>query len=333
LAITVTALLIIFFEHRKSFQTLIRSGFMLGTLSILPIFWWLIIHNLMTFGSLFGTGGDQGVDVLENIELALTKMLHWFIPYSSFIMPLLTRPWLVLCGIGLILILINVRSRENWSVWIRSLMNASTYPMMLYTLVYFSALAVTVVTSDHRFLFSDRYYVIQLVPTIVLVWLSYEHLIRPHLRFSERCLNYGLIVAFVLWSVYPLYSLREYTANALERGEPSEYNLFNTRAYHEMKVVAEMQRLRDEQPNALFYSNYADAVWFFTRKPVRPSLTDNVADKSIYNGWPHTNSGYLVWFKPNEYKHYLSPEKLAQFAKLDLVYSDPSGDIYYVQAR
>ena len=205
--------------------------------------------------------------------------------------------------------------------------------MILYTFVYFSALAVTVVTSDHRFLFSDRYYVILLVPTIVLVWLTYEYLIKPHLRFSERYLNYGLTAVFILWSVYPLYSLREYTATALQRGEPSEYNLFNTRAYHEMKVVTEVQRLREQQPDALVYSNYAEAVWFFTRKSVQPSLTDNIPDKEIYNGWPHANSGYLVWFKPNEYKHYLPPEKLAQFAKLTLVYSDPSGDIYYVQAR
>jgi hypothetical protein len=333
LAVTVTALLVILIEHRKSLQTMIRSGVVLGLVSIMPIFWWLILRNLLTFGSLFGTNGNQTIDIRQNIDLALTKMLHWFAPYLSFLMPLLTRPWLVLGAIGLILILINIQSRQNWSAWIRALMSRSTYPMMLYTLVYFSALAVTVVTSDHRFLFSDRYYVILLVPTIILVWLTYEHLIKPHLRFSEHYLNYGLIAAFILWSVYPLYSLREYTANALQQGEPSEYNLFNTRAYHEMKVVTAIQRLREQQPNALVYSNYTEAVWFFTRKPVQPSLTDNVSDKEIYSGWPQGNSGYLVWFKPNEYKHYLPPEKLAGFAKLDLIYSDPSGDIYYVQAR
>lgn len=333
LAITLTALLVVFVEHRKSLPVMLRSGFALGLVSIAPIFWWLILRNLLTFGSLFGTVGNQVIDVRENIDLALTKMLHWFLPYLSFLMPLLTRPWLILGAISFILLLINFRTSQNWSAWLSALTSTSIYPMMLYTLVYFSALAVTVVTADHRFLFSDRYYVILLVPTIVLVWLTYEHLIKPHLQISDRYLNYGLIAAFLLWSVYPLYSLREYTVNALERGEPSEYNLFNTRAYHDMKVVADMQRLREQQPDALVYSNYVDAVWFFTRKPVQPSLTDNVTDKEIYNGWPQANAGYLIWFKPNEYKHYLPPEKLAEFAKLDLIYSDPSGDIYYVQAR
>ncbi len=333
LAVTVTALLVIVIELRKSFTQMLRSGLVLGSVSILPTFWWLIIHNLLTYGSLFGTGGNQVVDVRQNIDLALTKMLHWFVPYLTFLMPLLTRPWLVLGTIGLILILINLRSREQWSAWARSLIAPTVYPLMLYALIYFSALAVNVVTADHRFLFSDRYYVILLVPTMVLVWLTYEHLIKPHVHLSEGYLTYGLVLVFAVWSVYPLYSLREYTVNALARGEPSDYNLYNTRAYHEMKVVAELQRLREQQPDAPVYSNYADAVWFFTRKSVLPSLTDNAPDKSIYNGWPQAGSGYLVWFKPNEYKHYLSPEKLAQYAKLDLVYSDASGDIYYVQAR
>jgi hypothetical protein len=60
----------------------------------------------------------------------------------------------------------------------------------------------------------------------------------------------------------------------------------------------------------------------------------NVSDlEAAYTGWPHDKPGYIVWFKPNEYKHYLSPEELSRFGSLKLIYTDPSGDIYYVQSK
>jgi hypothetical protein len=131
-----------------------------------------------------------------------------------------------------------------------------------------------------------------------------------------------------------LYSIREYLANTLAVGESSGYNIFNTRAYHEMNVVAEMKKLSAQHPNEIIYSNYSDAVWFYTRRPVSILPMRGVPDlKAAYSGWPHNEPGYIVWFKPNEYKHYLSPEELAQFASLKLIYTDRSGDIYYVQSR
>jgi hypothetical protein len=205
---------------------------------------------------------------------------------------------------------------------------------MIYALIYFFAVAFTIITSDHRYLHSDRYYFILLVPTMIFVFVTFDTLVRPHLKFSTKQISNAVLVLFLAWMVYPVYGLREYLAEALERGEPSDYNLFNTRAYHEMKVVSEMQRLRETHPEIPAYSNYVDAVWFYTRKPVLLSpVRDSTDLKSAYAGWPYDKPGYFVWFKPNEYKHYLSPQELSQFSELKLIYSDPSGDIYYVSAR
>jgi hypothetical protein len=334
LAFGVTAGVVIVIENRKSLRVLLRDGFVLGIFSITPIFWWLVIHNIMTYGSLWGTGNDRTVDVFLNTELAFTKMLHWFVPYLSAIMPLLTRPYIVLGIFVLALALINRKHTGHWLAWLREFALPSTYPTMIYALVYFSAVALTIITSDHRYLHSDRYYVILLVPTMICVFVTYDQLIRPHLKLSARQAAYALVVIFALWTVYPLYGIREYLANALERGEPSDYNLFNTRAYHESMIVAEMQRLRETQPDAIVYSNYVDAVWFYTRKPATILPIRDVPDlTAAYAGWPHDKAGYIVWFKPNEYKHYLSPEELAQFGSLELIYTDPSGDIYFVQSR
>jgi len=334
LALAVTATLVILVEQRKIVRVLLRDGFVLGLFSIAPIFWWLIIHNVMTYGSLWGTPSNQVVDVMQNTELALTKMLHWFIPYLSVLMPLLTRPFIVVGIFALILFLLNRKHKENWLAWARTFTLPSIYPTMIYAIVYFSAVALTIITVDHRYLYSDRYYVILLVPTMIFTFLTYDELIRPHLKFSPHQVTYGLIIAFFLWTIYPLYGIREYLANAIARGEPSDYNLFNTRAYHESKIVREMQKLRASEPDAIVYSNYVDAVWFYTRRPVQTLPNRDVPDlKVAYTGWPHDKPGYIVWFMPNEYKHYLAPDELSQFGLLELVYSDSSGDIYYVQAR
>jgi len=333
MAFPVTAALVILIQLRKSPRLMWRDGLILGLVSILPIFWWLVIHNIMTYGSLWGVPSDQVIDVAKNTQLALTKMLHWFVPYLSALMPLLTRPVIILGALIAILVLINIRHKENWLAWVRAFAFPTTYPVTLYAVVYFWAVALTAVTSDHRYLFSDRYYVILLVPVMIFVFITYDKLIQPHLKFPVQQIKWILIALFALWSVYPIYGTREYLAETLERGESSEYNLFNTRAYHEMNVVSAMQKLRASQPDAIFYSNYSDAVWFYTRQPAWVLPNRNIADITTYLDWFQGKPGYIVWFKPNEYKHYLSPQELSQFAILELIYTDESGDIYRVTAR
>ncbi len=332
LAITVTAEVVILIENRKSIRTLLRDGFVLGIASILPIAWWLFVHNVMTYGTLWGVG-PQVVDVWTNTSLALTKMLHWFVPYLTFLMPMLMRPLIPLGVLALILLLINRRTMEQGRFWLQAFMAPSVYPTMVYAIVYFVALSLTVVTADHRDLYSDRYYVILLVPTAIFILLTFDKLVLPHLNLSWRQVQIGLVLLFVLWSVYPLYSFREYLLKARELGEPTGANMFNNRTYREMALVTEMQKLREENPDKTFYSNYSDAVWFYTRKPVTPSLfvTDNPS--VTYAGWPHDKPGYIIWFEPNEYKHYLPPEKIAAFADVRLVFDGKGGKIYSVQAR
>lgn len=332
LAIPVTAEIVILIENRKSIRTLLRDGFILGIASVLPIGWWLIVHNIMAYGSLYGVG-PQVIDVWTNTSLAFTKMLHWFVPYLTFLMPILMRPLIPLGMLALILLVINLRTKEDGRVWIQSFIAPFVYPTMVYAIVYFITLAFTIVTADHRDLYSDRYYVILLVPTAIVILLTFDKLVLPHLKLPSQQVQLGLIFIFVLWSIYPLYSFREYLLEAREQGEPSGANMFNNQTYHEMAMIPEMQRLREEQPEKTFYTNYSDAVWFYTRKPVTPSLfvTDNPL--VTYAGWPFDKPGYIIWFEPNEYKHYLPPDKIAEFADVKLIYQGTGGKIYYVQAR
>lgn len=332
LAITVTAEIVILIENRKSVHTWLRDGFILGLASVLPIAWWLLVHNIMTYDSLYGVG-PQVVDAWTNTALALTKMLHWFVPYLEFLMPVLTRPLIPLGVLALLLLLLNRKSPGNGRAWLQMFTAPSVYPTMIYAIVYFVALAFTVVTADHRDLFSDRYYVILLVPTAIFILFTFEKLVLPHLKLSPQQLQMGLVLIFALWSVYPFYSFREYLLKARVQGEPSGGNMFNNQTYHEMTLITEMQRLREEQPDKTFYSNYSDAVWFYTRKPVTPAPIVNDDPLTTYAGWPYDKPGYIIWFEPNEYKHYLPPDKIAEFADVQLIFQGNGGKIYYVQAR
>jgi hypothetical protein len=332
LAVSVTAVFVILIENRKSIRVLLRDATLLGVASILPITWWLLIHNILTYGSLWGSTGDRTVDVLRNTELALTKMLHWFAPYLSFLMPILTRPLILLGVMALVIFLLNRKNKESGRTWINSLAASAAYPSLIYAVVYFAAVALTIVTIVHRDLFSDRYYVILLVPTMIFLFITFDTLIRPRLKFSSMQVGYILIFVFALWTVYPAYTISEYLANASTQGEPSGFNMYNNQTYRDMDLVGETQKLRENDPTAIFYSNYVDAVWFFTRKPVALlPLADVQSPVDAYAGWPKDKPGYIVWFEPNEYKHYLSPEKIAEFASVQLVFEGKGGKIYYVQ--
>jgi hypothetical protein len=332
LAITVTAEIVILIENRRSIRTLLPDGVILGLASILPIIWWLFVRNLGTYGSLYGVA-PQVVDPWMNTSLALTKMLHWFVPYLRFLMPVLLRPLIPLGIAALLLALLNRQSRGNGRAWLRALSAPSVYPTFVHALVYFAALSFTVVTADHRDLFSDRYYVILLVPTAIVILITVDKLVLPHFRFSPQYAQLGLLVLFGLWAVYPLYSFTEYLREARKVGEPSGANMFNNRNYREMDLVAQMQKLREQQPDAIIYSNYSDAVWFHTRRPVSPSPVVTENPMADYAGWPYDRPGYIIWFEPNEYKHYLPPEKIAEFADIELIYDGKGGKIYSVQAR
>ena len=334
LAVAATAEVVILVENRRSIKTFLRDGFVLGLFSVLPIAWWLLVHNIMTYGSLWGTSGERTVDVLQNTELAVTKMLHWFVPYVSFLMPALMRPLIILAALALVLFLMNRKNGEGRRSWLNTFTTPAIYPSMLHAVIYFAAVALTIITADHRDLFSDRYYVVLLVPTAIFILVTFETLVAPHLGTRPQQVGYMMAFALFLWSVYPLYSIQEYLVRASTEGEPSGFNMYNNRTYREMDLVAEMESLRERQPDAAFYSNYADAVWFYTRKPVLIlPLKDVPSPAESYAGWPFDRPGYIIWFEPNEYKHYLSPIKIAEFASVELIYEGDGGKIYYVRSR
>ena len=306
--------------------------------SVGPLGAWAWLHNYPVSGTLFGPRDLGAMLPLENISLSLTKILWWFIPRLSFLDPLLLRPWIVLVVFVLFLIVIN--KRADWLKWLKALSDVYVCPAFTFAVVYFFLLAFTVVTADHLDLTSDRYYVIILPVVLILLFVTFDTLILSHVNLSDRFVSYGLIALVALWFVYPVYSLQEYLRQALVQGEPTNYNIANSAQFREMGVVKAARPILEKDPSVLVYSNYINIVWFIYQHPVETlpfedaSLPRDQRLAALQEGYPRwpAQSGYIIWFTPNQYHHIAAPDELQTIANLKLLYQDKTGEVYYVQA-
>ena len=115
---------------------------------------------------------------LQNIGLALTKILWWFVPRWGPLDWMILRPWLPLSVVALALVLVN--SRRHWAAWLRQLDSETLWPGLLFAAAYFFLLAFTVVTADHLDLTSDRYYVILLPIVVAFLFSVLDALVLSH---------------------------------------------------------------------------------------------------------------------------------------------------------
>ena len=312
-----------------------------ASLSALPLVGWLLLHNYLGYHTFFGPRSYGEMWPLENISLSLTKVLHWFLPYAPGLKPLLVRPWMILLPLVAVVLLLSLKNRGGWRDWGKALAGPSVWPALCFSFVYYLLLAFTVNTIDHRDLTSDRYYIILLPIIAMFALITWEHLIAPVVNLS-KALRAGTAAILALWFLYPLYDLQEYLSLALENGEPSNYNIYNSSYFTEMEVVKEGRALVQAHPQDTFYSNYVNLLWFQYKRPIHVLLpVDNELSqperlailRQKYPGWPGDEGGYIIWFTPNEYKYLASPDDLSQIAHLELIYRDDNGEIYRIQSK
>ncbi len=334
LALVVTGGLIILWIRRKNIPLLIKEGSVFGLLSIFPFGMWILVHNIFLNKTFMGRslwGGENPlVFPWVNFSLSLTKILHWFLPLHKLLMPILFNPVFFLLFILGISVLLN--KKKDWVNFIYALSNPYALSSLLIAAIYSLVIIFTIVTNDHKDLTVQRYYLV-IMPSVlifVLIWLKY--LFLPNLRIKQKNMQAGLIFLFAIWMIYPIFSLYKHVVVIKESGIA-----WNHRDFHEMSVIQETLKISETNENAIWYSNYTDVIWLFTRSSVMnmPSGSGLSDDEFVkkYQGWPGKNPGYIVWFLPNEFKHLMPIELLSQIADLELVYKDKSGIIYYVQPQ
>jgi hypothetical protein len=150
------------------------------------------------------------------------------------------------------------------------------------------------------------------------------------------------MVAFIFWLAYPLNNIQKTLRTAIQDGETSEYNIYNTRAQNESGVREFVESLAIS-PGDKVYSNYEPLAWLYARHtiqklpqgPVSPEPPDPDEVLKNYPGWPGADgAGYVIWMKQLGFKEYvLSPEQLASKANFELLFSSKQGDVYSITAR
>jgi hypothetical protein len=327
--------LVVVMARWKDPRQLLRDGLVVS-LAPLPVAAWIWWHNLKQYGTFWGNDSPP-LDPILNFEFSLTKMLHWFLPYHPRLDYLLLHPALALGLVALLLVIL-----APGKAW-RELGTALRRPESLATVAFLPlsliGMAFFVVTGDHLDPYSDRYYVGFLAPVIILVFLVFDVLVLPRLRWPPARSRAALAGIFAVWLlVYPCFSLVKYLRASLANGEASNYNYYNNRAFRENPAIPEALALLGADPGATLYSNYADGVWFYTRRtaPLMPRASldmDMGIIREQYRGWPGDKPGYILWFLPNEFKHVVPPELLAEFADVQLLYDSEQGRIYSARAE
>jgi hypothetical protein len=327
--------LVILVRHWKSWRTILRDWAILG-FSLLPVGGWIYFHNIRGYGTFWGNDSPP-IDVWTNFRYSLTKIMHWFLPYHPRLDVILYHPLVVLAV--LVLVLVLIARRPDWGAWWRTLKRPDVFPLVFFLPLSLAGMAFTIVTEDHLDPYSDRYYVGLLASVIVIVFISLDILVLQRLRQEGNTSRAVLAGLFGLWLLaYPTYSMYKYISASLVSGEASNYNYYNNRAFRENPAIPVIQELVAQHPEAYVYSNYADGVWFYTRRsaPLMPRTSldmDPAEIQARFSGWPEDKPGYILWFLPNEFKHVVPPDLLAEVADVRLIFSSEQGEIYSVRVK
>jgi hypothetical protein len=161
-------------------------------------------------------------------------------------------------------------------------------------------------------------------------------------RISPNILRTAVIVGFILWLAYPFNNIQKVLRTALQDGEASEYNIYNTRAQNESGVKDFVESLNITSADKV-YSNYEPVAWLYARQtilklpqgPVRPEKPDPDEVLQDYPDWPGSDSaGYVIWMKELGFKEYvLSPEELTSKANFELLFTSKQGDVYRITPK
>lgn len=327
--------LVILVARWKDWKFFLRDG-LLMLLSLIPVGSWIYFHNIRQYQTFWGNDSPP-LDPWINFEFSLTKIMHWFLPYHPRLDAVLYNPLIVL-GVTLMILILLAR-RDEWKNWWQTLWKPNIFPVVFFLPLSLVGIALIIVTRDHLDPYSDRYYVGFLASVIVFLFITLDTLVLPRLRIDLSKSHVAVAILFGIWFLaYPTFSMYKYLSDSMANGDASNYNYYNNRAFNENPAIPVIQELVRENPNAYFYSNYADGIWFYTRRtaPLMPRSGDEMNLDEIrekYAGWPGDKPGYILWFLPNEFKHVVPPDILAEIADVELIFASERGLVYSVNVR
>jgi hypothetical protein len=327
------AVLLIMYVYRKRF---LLGVFLAGIFSIFSFFLiavWLSVDNFLRYHIFIGDNNQ--VEIVENFLQSLRKILYWFLPYRPFSSDGLLEPLIFLVCVITLLLIFN--KKNHWIKWFKFFKHPAVYSMMLFTIIYFVSSLGNIVTTHHRDLSSDRYYVVIMLPILILLISIFQFLIRPHIHLEGKYLKTIVLVIFTIWSIYPIVKMEKFI-NISRQGKPHYYNVYNIHEYQNSPTLMQANKLLQEKPDTVIYSNLPRLVWLHTRVLTNglPEINSNWSEADIIvnlSSWPGQQPGYIVFFENDPYQAYFSLEILEKIANLELIYDMEDGAIFYVSSK
>jgi hypothetical protein len=187
---------------------------------------------------------------------------------------------------------------------------------------------------EHKSYIVDRLHILLVIP----IWLFILSLaMMGRLRLPIPKTTTLLVLAVLLWLVYPLYNTAKYIRLSREHGEIAN-NLYNTREINQSDVVAYMQ-INPPPKDIVIYSNHEGAAWFYLRQNIQSMPQGDRSDEAqvdaetvlaAYTNWP-PEPGYIVWFDLPFKQHILPPEALTPLATITPIFNGKGGSLYQVE--
>ena len=336
LALIITGAFLILYLHRKNIVIGIVQAGLFGVLSGLPILLWVLFHNYMRSGILFGVRLPP--NYLGNLQVTIEKAAHWFLPAT---LTNLIPAWALVL---VILFFLAIGNRPtDWKRWSYSLVGPHFLPGLIFFFLYMGILVFNVSYSEVRWPFMDRIHIILLPALLALMFLTIRELTPSLIRnFSSRTLRIASVMIFVLWLSFPLYNLQKYVSRAIPQGETSEYNMYNISVLRESGI----KEFFDSKPtisDQKIYSNYEAAAWFLTRRSITKMPHGETRERFVnaaevlkkFPAWPGKDGdGFVIWIDELSFKPYvLHPDQLAERAEFRLVHWSKGGEIFQMTPK
>ena len=331
----VAGCLIILIAHRRNILKSLPLAALFGIISLLPIALWIYFHNFLPYHTWWGTNNSVGANVLVNLLQSLRKIGYWFIPYRTIFGNEFIESVVVIVVILVFLLAIN--KLQNWQAWAKEWLRPAQLSILVLTTVYFSSSILNIQTLDHKVLFSDRYFVIIMVPILALIFISFIHLVLPHFPARLPILKITLLIIFSIWLLYPLSKDYKYLQASLATGEDG-YNQYNNRAFQESPLLSRVKDLLEKEPDARIYSNVPPVVWFYTRHIISPPPVQDTTHtrdeiKSLLAGWPKDKPGYYVSFEPDDFGLFMPLQDLYLVANIEPLEKTSDGTLARISSR
>jgi hypothetical protein len=124
-------------------------------------------------------------------------------------------------------------------------------------------------------------------------------------------------------------------------GVSSPDNAFNNDTWRDNPAL-QYWRAHTPAANFLVFSNEPDGVALLTRHAVAPAprrtsgpygTTVMGVEDFIPQLFDSGMDVYLIWIEPSSYEYYYAPEKLAEIAEVESVFTSEEGKIYRLRPR